>query len=196
MTRRRVRRLAVFRLDRLERLERRRPRRIVRAVYCGVNSFVSLVILAVVAEYSHAPFLFPSLGPTAFLLFHAPLAASASPHNTLLGHLIGVLAGWFALAVTGLLAVRPDLEDVDARRALACGLALGLTCGLMPLLDAAHPPAGTTTLIVALGLLRTPDHLVVLMAAVVLITAQGFVINRLAGLPYPLWRLPSAAAEP
>ena len=51
-----------------------------------------------------------------------------------------------------------------------------------------HPPAGATTLIVSLGILREPEQLLVLMVAVVLLVAQGIVINRLAGIPYPLWR--------
>ncbi len=50
-----------------------------------------------------------------------------------------------------------------------------------------HPPAGATTLIVSLGILRTPVDLAVLMLAVVLLTIQGFVINRLAGIDYPTW---------
>jgi CBS domain-containing membrane protein len=50
-----------------------------------------------------------------------------------------------------------------------------------------HPPAGATTLIVSLGILREPDQLLILMVAVVLLVAQGFLINRLAGIPYPVW---------
>ena len=53
---------------------------------------------------------------------------------------------------------------------------------------APHPPAGATTLIVSLGILREPDQLAILMLAVVLLTAQGFVINRLAGIDYPTWK--------
>ena len=58
----------------------------------------------------------------------------------------------------------------------------------MAWLDIPHAPAGATTLIVSIGLLHTPEQLTILMLAVVLLTAQGFVINRLAGLPYPAWR--------
>ncbi|WP_431684069.1 HPP family protein [Kitasatospora sp. KL5] len=65
---------------------------------------------------------------------------------------------------------------------------MGLTCGLMPLLGTAHPPTAATTLIVAMGLLRTPAQLAVVMLAVVLLVLQGLAVNRLAGLPYPLWR--------
>jgi CBS-domain-containing membrane protein len=83
---------------------------------------------------------------------------------------------------------------VTMSRVLAAALSLGLTSGLMVLLKTPHPPAGATTLIVSLGILRDLDQLAVLMLAVALLTVQAFVINRLAGLPYPLWR-PSAAPD-
>ncbi|MGH2826201.1 MAG: HPP family protein [Actinomycetota bacterium] len=64
---------------------------------------------------------------------------------------------------------------------------MGLTAGVMAWLRVPHPPAGATTLIVSLGILSTPSQLGVLMLAVIVLIAQGFVINRLAGIPYPLW---------
>jgi CBS domain-containing membrane protein len=51
-----------------------------------------------------------------------------------------------------------------------------------------HPPAGATTLIVALGILSRPQYLAVIEVAVILLTAQAWVFNRLAGVPYPAWR--------
>ena len=42
-------------------------------------------------------------------------------------------------------------------------------------------------MIVSLGILREPWQLGVLLIAVVLLVAQGFVINRLAGIDYPMW---------
>ena len=63
-----------------------------------------------------------------------------------------------------------------------------------PWLGADPSPARlTTTLIVSLGILREPEQLAVLMLAVVLLVVQGFVINRLAGIPYPVWRAAPAA---
>src|SRR5947199_4484164 len=78
-------------------------------------------------------------------------------------------------------------EGVTWPRVIAAGLSLGLTSGVMVLLKSPHPPAGATTLIVSLGILRQPWQLVLLMAAVVLLTLQAIAINRLAGIPYPLW---------
>ena len=69
----------------------------------------------------------------------------------------------------------------------AAALSLGLTSGAMVLARVPHPPAGATTLIVSLGILREPEQLAVLMLAVALLVVQGLVINRVAGIPYPTW---------
>ncbi|WP_409496819.1 HPP family protein [Amycolatopsis sp. cmx-11-12] len=171
----------------LDSLERRHNPKLVAAVYSAINSFISIALIATAAMLSHQPLVFPSLGPTAFLLFSTPTLPTASPRNTVLGHLIGIGAGALGLAITGLLAVPPNLADVTFPRVLAAAIALGLTCGLMPLLGLSHPPAAATTLIIALGLLRTPHQLLVTFLGVLLITAQGIAINRLAGVRYPLW---------
>jgi CBS-domain-containing membrane protein len=57
----------------------------------------------------------------------------------------------------------------------------------MILCKAPHPPAGATTLIISLGIMRSLEEIAVLMLAVILLTGQAIAINRLAGLPYPLW---------
>jgi CBS-domain-containing membrane protein len=77
----------------------------------------------------------------------------------------------------------------------AAALSLGLTSGAMVWLKLPHPPAGATTLIVSLGILRAPWQLATLMVAVALLVVQGIVINRLAGIDYPLWA-PRAAPPP
>jgi CBS domain-containing membrane protein len=74
-------------------------------------------------------------------------------------------------------------------------LSLCLTLSVMVWLHVPHAPAGATTLIVALGLMRTPGQLTVLIIAVVLMIGQGIAINRLASLPYPWWA-PRAPATP
>lgn len=65
---------------------------------------------------------------------------------------------------------------------------MSVTLGAMILLRVPHAPAGATTLIVGLGLMRTPGQLTVLMLSVVLLVVQAMVINRLAGIDYPWWR--------
>jgi len=168
-------------------LTRRYNERRVVGLYVLVNSGLAIGIMAALAMATNEPFAFPSLGPTAFLLFYQPLAPNAAPRSCFIGHLIGVLAGYLALVVFGLTDAPPDLAAFTAARVGALALSLALTLSLMAWLDIPHAPAGATTLIVSIGILRTPAQLAVLMLAVVLLTAQGYVINRLAGLPYPLW---------
>lgn len=163
----------------------------VLAMFSLVNGFLSIAIMAVAALVTEQPFVFPSLGPTAFLFFYTPMAPAASPRNALFGHLIGAAVGFGCLVAFGLQNEGPSTAvGVGWDRVMAAGLSLGLTSGLMVLFNAAHPPAGATTLIISLGVLTEVSELAVLMIAVVLLTLQAIVINRLAGIPYPLWAAP------
>lgn len=160
----------------------------VLALFSLINGFVSIGLMSVLAVITHSPFIFPSLGPTAFLFFYTPTAPAASPRNTIIGHAIGALAGYFSLVITGLTMAGPAIAvGVSWPRVIAAALSLGLTAGLMVLFKSPHPPAGATTLIVSLGILTHPWQLLLLMGAVILLTLQAFAINRLAGIPYPLW---------
>ena len=177
----------------LNRLAERHDSLVVLGLFSFVNGCLSIGIMAMLALVTRQAFIFPSLGPTAFLFFYTPLAPAASPRNAIYGHLVGVAAGWGSLALFGLRDVGPALsEGVDGARVAAAALSLGLTSGAMVLLKSPHPPAGATTLIISLGILRTPEQMIVLMVAVLLLTAQAIVINRLAGLPYPLWAAPAS----
>ena len=178
---------------RLARLLAHLPERLVWAAFMFVNGFLTIALLAGIAMVSHTPFVFPSLGPTAFLLFFSPNLAAASPRNCLYGHAIGILCGWGALILTGLQHAPPAMvTGVSSGRVLAAALSLAATGALMILLDAAHPPAGATTLIISLGIITRPEHLLVVEVAVALLALQAIVINRLAGLDYPLWARPAA----
>jgi CBS domain-containing membrane protein len=63
------------------------------AAYVFANGFLSIALLAVLSVITGAPFVFPSLGPTAYQLFFLPRATASTPRNTLIGHLIGVTCG-------------------------------------------------------------------------------------------------------
>lgn len=168
----------------------------VLGLFAFVNGIVAIALLSAVALATGAPFIFPSLGPTAFLLFYTPMQPASSPRNTLIGHGIGVGAGYLALVVFGLTQDGPAVvEGVEWTRVGAAALSLGLTSGLMVWTKAPHPPAGATTLIVSLGILREPIDLLILMLAVALMVVQAYVINHLAGIPYPRWS-PTLATPP
>src|ERR1700677_4320598 len=81
------------------------PPRLVWAVYVGINGFITIALLALLSLVTGSPFVFPSLGPTAYLFFFSPLSESSSPRNTILGHAIGLICGYAAFAIT--VASRP-----------------------------------------------------------------------------------------
>ena len=173
---------------RMEWLLQHFPPRLVWALYVCMNGFITIGLLGLLALLTGSPFVFPSLGPTAYLFFFSPLAEVSSPRNTILGHAIGLICGYaaFVLAV----ASSPPFgmnPGVHGPRLLAAALSLSATGALMALLRVSHPPAGATTLIVSLGIISQPKELVIIEVAVILLTVQAFAINRLAGIPYPVW---------
>jgi hypothetical protein len=180
----------------LGRLVRPMPPVALWATYVFANGFLSIALLAVLAVATGVPFVFPSLGPTAYQLFFFPRAEASTPRNTLIGHAIGIGCGYGAFRIAGL----PESAALaqggfDWRLAVAAALSLAGTAAIMILLDASHPPAGATTLIVSLGIITRPPYLAAIEAAVLVITVQAFGIHRLAGLPYPWWRT-STAGKP
>lgn len=157
--------------------------RLARALYIGVTSFLTIGLLALVAMLSGTPLVFPSLGPTAFMLFHDPHAEASSARNTILGHAIGIACGFAALWLTGLVnAPATMVEHLNLARVLCAAIALASTGLLMKLADLWHPPAGATTLIVALGFITLPYHLLVMEVAIVALVILAMGINRLAAV--------------
>ncbi len=173
---------------RLARWLRRFPPRLVWATFVLVNGFITVAVLASLAVVTHTPLVFPSVGPTAFLLYFMPTAPTASPRNTLCGHAVGIACGYAALWLLGLEhAPSAVLEEIHWPRVLAAAFSLAATGALMILFRVVHPPAGATTLIISLGFITTPVHLGMIELAVALIVLQALALNRLAGIDYPLW---------
>jgi CBS-domain-containing membrane protein len=181
----------------LTRLLGRFNERWVWAAFMFINGFVTIALLSAVAMVTRIPFIFPSLGPTAFLLFFTPNAPTASPRNTIYGHAIGIACGYGSLLIFHLAHTAPALvTGVTIERIMAAALSLAATGALMILLKAAHPPAGATTLIISLGIVTRPFFLLIIEVAVALLALQAIAINRLAGLDYPFWARRAAAMPP
>ncbi|HEY8296821.1 MAG TPA: HPP family protein [Candidatus Baltobacteraceae bacterium] len=157
-----------------------------RAFYVLLWSFVTMLLIGLVADLTQRPYIFPSLGPTALMVFAHPMRRDSAPRHVILGHAAGALCGYIALWLTGLLGVGFSSE-IGGRRVLAAAIALGLTSALMVLLKSEHAPAGATTLIVALGILPRLVDFLFLMGAVVLLAVLALIINRICAIDYPIW---------
>lgn len=169
--------------------------RSVRALLAFLSSALSIGLMTAVALVTAQPLVFPSLGPTAYVLFDRPHSAAAAPRTVFLGHLVGVGAGYASLVAFGLRHTASTLHGgLVPSRIGATALSLGLTAAGMVLFRCWHAPAGATTLIVSLGLLTRPEQLGTLMGAVVLLIAQGVVFDKL-GLALPTWKPSSKRQE-
>lgn len=159
-----------------------------RAFVVFINGFATVALLAALAMVCRFPLVFPSMGPTAFLLFASPEAPSACPRNTLCGHAVGILCGYGALWLTGLQhAPSAMLEGVNLPRVIAVALSLASTGALMILFRVIHSPASATTLIISLGIITRPLYLLAIEAAVALIVIQAIVTYRFRDIAYPWW---------
>jgi len=105
-----------------------------------------------------------------------------------LGHGCGILIGYSGLAVFGLVhSPAATSTGFSPARIGAVALAVGVTALVLHVLGCTHPPAGASSLIVSLGILRSPQQLAVMFAAVVLVTALAWILKRLTGVTMPLW---------
>ncbi len=153
-------------------------------VFIGLNSALSIFFLGLIAWLTSWPLIFPSLGPSVFLIFYTPSRAMSSPRNTLLGHLSAGIIGIVGLKLAHLLGLHTGLT-LEGISILA--LTVGITGIFMSATRILHPPAASTALIASLGMLPGWHALLVLACACGIILIQAIIFHRLAGVSYPLW---------
>jgi hypothetical protein len=112
-----------------------------------------LLAVGLIGLAAGQPWLFPSLGPTAFLQAEKPGEPSARFYNTVVGHLVGLGAGLAAVWLLGASTAPGVLaaQELAPARVWAAVLSAVLTMIGLSLLRASHPPAAATMLLVALG---------------------------------------------
>lgn len=136
---------------------------------------------AVLAWLSGFPMLFPSLGPSAFVLALFQDSDATSPRRVIGGHAIGVVAGLLAyhsFGVTLSITAATDPGSLAGLRLVSSGVvATMLTAGGMLWTETRHPPACATTLIVSLGLLSSPlEGALIVATVVVLVVAHELLL--------------------
>ncbi|MDF9747329.1 HPP family protein [Natrinema salsiterrestre] len=141
---------------------------------------VLLAIPGLLAWVTGQALLFPSLGPSAFLLATVRDGEVTAPRRVIGGHLVGIVTGLVAYHT-----IAPGLEVSTAApmlaiaqlRLVASGIvAVVLTSGGMLATETVHPPACATTLIVSLGLLPTVvDGAFIAVAVVALVAVHELV---------------------
>lgn len=160
-----------------------------RAARAAVFATIAAAIVGAIAWKSGMPFLFPALGASAFIVFALPAAPAAAPRNVIVAQFVGALVGWLCLQA---FEVDPSGSTLSSLLGLphvmATSVSLGVTTLVMLMLDAPHPPAGATTLIVSLGSMPKFWHVAVVVASCVLLVVLAHLAHRASGVRYPIWR--------
>jgi hypothetical protein len=169
-------------------LARRLGPRLGRVVFSVLANAIAVGVLAVTAVLVHQPLVFPSLGPTALLIFTHPRQEASSPRNAITAHALAIVVGYGSLLAFGLAhAPSAVTTGVTWSRAGAAALSLGLLAGILVAIRLPHPPAAATVLIVSLGIIHTVRDLALMLAAVVALLVVAYVLEHLVSAPYPLW---------
>lgn len=149
----------------------------------SLHTGLLIAVLGMLTWASGLPTLFPSLGPSAFVLAMFPESEASNPKRVIGSHVLGAVAGFLAyhlfapgIVVTGHI---PPFSLVGLRLAVSSVVAIVLTVTGMLHFGIRHPPACATTLIVALGLLPTVSDGVVIIVAVVVIVAVQLLLLRI-----------------
>jgi len=146
-------------------------RRLGTSLYAGV----SFTVLGLVAWAAGQPFIFPSLGPSAFILAFERRGTRTDSSRIVGSHLVGGIAGLLAYTIIAsgvtLISVPPAFSVDGIRLAAGAVVSIVLTSWGMIATDWIHAPACATTLIVSLGLLSTPLQVATIVASIVVLVA-------------------------
>jgi hypothetical protein len=153
----------------------------VSPIYAAIVSASVMAVVGMLGLWGGQPWLFPSLGPTIFLCAVSPNEPGTRPWNIIVGHGVGVAAGFAALFVFGAQHEPPALgaEGLTAARVAATALAVGATVAFQFLVDARHPPAAATTMLITLGGLTAEwNTIFVIIVGVGLVATLGEGVRR------------------
>ncbi len=168
--------------------------RIPDSVWGPVVAGILLVIVGLIGLAAGQPWLFPSLGPTAYMLTETPKLPATRFYNVLVGHLVGLGAGFLAVALVNAWSAPPVVSTgiLTMPRMGASALAVAITLAVSTFLRASHPPAAATTLLVALGSFKTANDVPIVLIGVLILAALGQIARqiRIRGTQNPDPRAP------
>lgn len=139
-----------------------------------------VLVMAAAGWATKQPLIFASLGPTAYELVEKPKDPSSRAYNIIVGHLVGLGAGFLAVYLLNAWQEPnvPLTGIVSATRVWAVVIGAVLTTLGTLLLRARQPAATATALLVALGSMQTKHDALVMVIAVLVITAIGEPVRR------------------
>ena len=156
----------------------------------GTNVTLHFILLGGLAWASGQPFLFPSLGPSAYLLATGEKPRAAGAYHVIGGHAVAAICGLIAyvlfasgLVVTEAFEAGQRFSAEVGRLVLSGIVSMMLTTIGMLWSDTNHPAACATTLIVSLGLMSTLlEAAIIVVAVAVLVGFHDVIVERVQDL--------------
>ena len=110
-----------------------------------------MLALAAIGWVTNQPLVFASLGPTAYELVEQPQLPSARAYNIIVGHLIGLGAGFLAVYLLNAWTAPNVLATgvVSATRMWAVTISAAITTLVCLVVKAGQPAALATTLLIS-----------------------------------------------
>jgi len=156
-------------------------------IYRILAAGLALVLPGLLALWSHKLLLFASLGPTAVMMAQQPTLRTSHWYNAFAGHALGMLSAFITVWLLAL-ATAPSVfvvDEVSPRRVAAAALSVALALLLEQPARAQHPPAASTTLLVALGSFKPTWHDAgVILGGVAAVIVAGELLKGLRTLPH------------
>ncbi len=168
------------------------------AVFAPLSTAGLMLVVGALGTVARQRWLFPSLGPTAFLQAEYPAHRTARLYHVVAGHGIGLAAGLVAVWLVGASSGSSVLvtHHLTAARTWAAVIAVALTIAGSLVLRASHPPAVSTSMLLALGSFRPTWHDALTIAVGVLVVALAGELLRRARLGNAPGAMPSGSDGP
>lgn len=123
----------------------------------------------------HRPWLFASLGPTAFQTTEYPELKSSRIYNVFAGHFIAIGMGFAALAIMGAWNTPAVASSHHLAPIRVWTAVIAITSTLMAIMaiGASHPPAASSALLIALGPFHTAEDAFTLVIGILIVGVLG-----------------------
>lgn len=156
------------------------PAAVPEKLWSPLAAAVIVIIVGGISVIAGNPWLLPSLGPSAYMQASNPAHPSAKLYNVIAGHVIGIMAGFLAVALLNAWSAPIVLIDhqLVPVRMWTAAIALAVTLFMCLLLNADHPPAASTTLLIALGSINSLEMALHLATGAALIGIAGEFFRR------------------
>ncbi len=157
-------------------------------IITGVNCGLLILTISLFAWLTNLPLVFPTLGPSTFLMFSAPLKPAAAPRSVILGHWVCLATGLLSWHLFSVISGTSVSVATGGWALFGCAtLTLGVCSLLLVRLSCPHPPACASGLVVALGAAAHWYQVLMMAGIIAWLTYQAVLMNRLAGIAVPLW---------